>query len=59
MATVKDYLQVGVNMNKSFQFKVELLRHKWPLFAFGFVGCGGSEFIVSLWLVDFRFSWGY
>jgi len=45
-------------MQKSLQFKVELLRHKWPLFAIGVMG-GGNEFVLSLWLIDFRISWGY
>ena len=46
------------DMRKSLQFKVEPLRHKWPLFAFGVMG-GGNEFVLSLWLIDFRISWGY
>jgi len=45
-------------MNKSFQFKIELFKHKWPIVAFGFVG-RGNEFVLSLWIVDFRFTWGY
>lgn len=46
------------DMRKSLQFKVEPLRHKWPLFAIGVMG-GGNEFVLSLWLIDFRISWGY
>lgn len=45
-------------MKKKLKFEVEPLRHRWPLFAIGVTG-GGREFIVSLWLVDFRISWGY
>lgn len=44
-------------MSKSLQFKVEPLRHKWPIFVAGFISNG--EFVLSLWLVDFRITWGY
>ncbi len=46
------------NMSKSLQFKVEFFRHKWPLLAVGFVGAG-NEFVISLWVIDFRLTWGY
>jgi hypothetical protein len=29
-----------------------------PIVAFGFVG-RRNEFVLSLWIVDFRFTWGY
>ena len=45
-------------MRKKLKFEVELLRHQWPIFAIGFAG-GGREFLVALWLVDLRISWGY
>ena len=45
-------------MRKKLKVEIEPLRHRWPLFAIG-VMSGGKEFILSLWLVDFRISWGY
>ena len=45
-------------VRKSLSLKLQFLQHKYPLFAVGFTG-GGSEFILSLWLVDVRLSWGY
>ena len=45
-------------MRKKLKFEIEPLRHRWPIFAVGFVNTH-REFLVSLWLVDFRISWGY
>ena len=42
---------------KKLQFVVEPLRHKWPIFAVGMIH--GGEFLLVLWLVDFRIKWGY
>ena len=43
-------------MNKKLTFTVEPFRHRYPVFAIGFVG--SREFVVSLWVVDFRLQWG-
>jgi hypothetical protein len=45
-------------MRKKLKFEIEPMRHKWPVFAIGFMA-GGKEFLVVLWLIDFRISWGY
>ncbi len=44
-------------MRKSLQIKIEILRHRWPLFAVGIVG--GNEFVLLLWLVAIRIEWLY
>lgn len=45
-------------MRKKLSLEMQLLQHRYPILAVGFVG-GGNEFMVSLWLVDFRLRWGY
>lgn len=45
-------------MSKKLKFEVQFLRYRWPVFAVGFIA-GGAEFVVALWLVEFRLSWGY
>lgn len=45
-------------MRKKLKLELAFFRHKWPVFAVG-VMAGGSEFILALWLVEFRLSWGY
>lgn len=45
-------------MKKKLKFEFEFMRHKWPIFAIGFFS-GGNEFVIALWFVTLRISWGY
>jgi hypothetical protein len=45
-------------MRRKLKFEVEFFRHRWPVFAFGFMP-HGPEFILALWVVEFRLSLGY
>lgn len=38
-------------MKKQIKISIEMLMHKWPVFAVGFAN---GEFFLSLWLVDVR-----
>jgi len=42
---------------KKLQFEIGALKHRWPVFAVGMMH--GREFLLVLWLVEFRLKWGY
>jgi hypothetical protein len=43
-------------MSKKLKFEFQFFQHKWPVLAIGFIA---REFVVVLWIADFRISWGY
>lgn len=45
-------------MSKKLSFEFRLGRKLWPVFAFGFIS-DWTEFVVLLWLFEFRLRWGY
>jgi nitrate reductase NapE component len=44
-------------MRKKLNISVAPFERRWPVFAVGFLG--GREFVLCVWLVTVRVSWGY
>ena len=45
-------------MTKKLSFEFRGRVSKWPVFAVGFIS-DWREFVLMLWVIEFRIKWGY